>query len=82
MELSGNLLAENIAQILFERALESTRYHGVDPERAFEMTMAEHEQIVEAIAAGDATAARAAMDAHIVGSWERRRLPTLKRPRD
>ncbi len=79
MELSGNLLAENVAHVLFERALESTRYHGLDPERAFELTMAEHEQVFEAILAGDRLAARNAMDAHILGSWERRRLPTAKR---
>ncbi|GAA1702791.1 FadR/GntR family transcriptional regulator [Microbacterium sediminicola] len=79
MELSGNLLAENVARVLFERALESTRYHGVDRARAFEMTMAEHEQILAAIEAGDPEAARAAMDAHITDSWERRRLPTAKR---
>src|SRR4051794_25595832 len=29
MDLSGNRLAQNIAKILFRRALESTRYHGV-----------------------------------------------------
>ncbi|MDY0908238.1 FadR/GntR family transcriptional regulator [Microbacterium sp. CFBP9034] len=82
MELSGNLLAENIARVLFDRALESTRYHGVDPEHAFEMTMQEHERIVEAIDAGDADAARRAMDEHILGSWERRRLPTLRRGKE
>lgn len=79
MELSGNLLAENIAHVLFERALESTRYHGVDPERAFELTMLEHEKVLDAIIAGDRIAARSAMDEHILGSWERRRLPTAKR---
>lgn len=79
MELSDNTLAESLARVLFERALESTRYHGVDPERAFELTMREHELILAAIEAGDAEAARAAMDHHILGSWERRRLPTSKR---
>lgn len=82
MELSGNLLAENIARVLFDRALESTRYHGVDSEHAFELTMTEHERIVEAIEAGDPSAARRAMDEHILGSWERRRLPTLKRGKE
>ncbi|MFT4280646.1 FadR/GntR family transcriptional regulator [Microbacterium sp.] len=79
MELSDNLLAENVARVLFERALESTRYHGVDPERAFELTMQEHERVVDAIAAGDRQAARQAMEEHILGSWERRRFPTQKR---
>ncbi|GAA1980678.1 FadR/GntR family transcriptional regulator [Microbacterium pumilum] len=82
MELSGNLLAENVARVLFERALESTRYQGVDPERAFELTMVEHENVVAAIAGGDREAARRAMEEHILGSWERRRLPTAKRGKD
>jgi GntR family transcriptional regulator, galactonate operon transcriptional repressor len=79
MELSGNLLAENVAGTLFDRALESTRYHGVDAEHAFEMTMVEHGRVVEAIAVSDSDAAKRAMEAHIIDSWERRRLPTLKR---
>ncbi|GAA1857738.1 FadR/GntR family transcriptional regulator [Microbacterium koreense] len=79
MELSGNTLAESLARVLFERALESNRYHGIDPERAFELTMREHELVLAAIEAGDTEAARAAMDHHILGSWERRRLPTNKR---
>ena len=79
MDLSGNLLAENVASVLFDRALASTRYHGVDPERAFERTMQEHEAVVDAIAEGNREAARKAMEEHILGSWERRRLPTTKR---
>lgn len=78
MELSGNDLAENIARFLIAHAVSSERYTGVDPDRAFEITMAEHERIVEAIATGDQEAARVAMHEHILGSWERRRLPTAK----
>lgn len=78
MELSGNLLAQNIALVLLERAVESTRYQGVDPEGAFERTLDEHGEILDAIEAGDAERARAAMAAHILGSWRRRRLPTRK----
>ncbi|MEV8268417.1 FadR/GntR family transcriptional regulator [Microbacterium sp. NPDC076911] len=80
MQLSGNILAENVAHGLFERALESSRYHGVDPAQAFEITHAEHQRIFDAIVAGDREAARQAMEAHILGSWDRRRLPT--HPRD
>lgn len=76
MQLSGNLLAQNIALVLLERAVESTRYQGVDPEHAFETTLDEHGEILAAIESGDGERARAAMAAHILGSWRRRRLPT------
>ncbi|GAA3636896.1 FadR/GntR family transcriptional regulator [Microbacterium awajiense] len=79
MEMSGNLLAENIAGVLYQRARESARYDGRDPVDAFERTCEEHARVVEAIAAGDVQGARAAMEDHIIGSWERRRLPNLKR---
>lgn len=82
MELSDNVLAENIARVLIAHAVSSDRYTGVDPAHAFELTLSEHERIVEAISAGDPEAARAAMTEHILGSWERRRLPTERRTRD
>ena len=82
MELSENTLAENIARVLITHAVGSDRYTGVDPAHAFELTLAEHEKIVEAIAAGDPEAARAAMSAHILGSWSRRRLPSERRSRE
>lgn len=75
MRLSESRLAYSIARILFERALESDRYRGRDPEHSFELTLQEHENIFAAIASGDAPAARQAMEGHIVGSWTRRRLP-------
>lgn len=76
MELSGNALAENIARVLIRHAVGSDRFTGVDPAHAFELTLAEHERIVEAIASGDPEAARVAMSEHILGSWSRRRLPS------
>jgi DNA-binding FadR family transcriptional regulator len=76
MDLSGNRLAQNIAKILFRRALESTRYQGVDGQDALTKTLAEHEQIYAAIAAGAPDAAAGAMHRHITDAWERRRLPT------
>lgn len=79
MELSDNTLAENIARTLISHAVGSDRYTGLDPAHAFELTLAEHEQIVEAISAGDREAARAAMSEHILNSWQRRRLPSAKR---
>ncbi|MGZ0713003.1 FadR/GntR family transcriptional regulator (plasmid) [Coraliomargarita sp. W4R53] len=78
MKLSGNILAENIAHGLFERALESSRYHGIDPEHAFEITHEEHQSILDAITAHDEEAARRAMESHILESWRRRRLSTKK----
>ncbi|WP_194421401.1 FadR/GntR family transcriptional regulator [Microbacterium abyssi] len=82
MRLSQNGLAENIARVLITHAVGSDRFTGQDPSHAFELTIAEHESIVEAIAAGDPEAARIAMSAHILGSWERRRLPSARRSND
>lgn len=79
MELSDNSLAENIARVLIAHAVGSDRFTGVDPAHAFELTLAEHEKILEAISAGDPEAARIAMSEHILGSWERRRLPSERR---
>lgn len=79
MQLADNALAENIARVLIAHAVGSDRFTGVDPADAFEITLSEHEKIVEAISAGDAEAARVAMSAHILGSWSRRRLPSKKR---
>lgn len=78
MNISGNDLARNITQSLFVHAVGSDRYTGVDPDRAFEITLAEHERILEAISSGDREAARVAMHEHILGSWERRKLPSGK----
>lgn len=79
MELSGNSLADNIARVLITHAVGSDRFTGVDPAHAFELTLAEHGKILDAITAGDAEAARIAMSEHVLGSWERRRLPSPRR---
>jgi len=75
MEISGNRLAENIAKHLYKRAVESSRYQGINPPDAVALTLDEHAAVVEAIAAGDPAAAERAMHDHIHVSWERRRLP-------
>lgn len=75
MAMSGNGLAENIARVLVAHAIGSDRFTGHDPAHSFELTLGEHERITEAIAAGEPDAARSAMRAHIVDSWERRREP-------
>ena len=74
MELSRNRLAENITKRLYRRALESTRYHGIGYENAFQSTLDEHASVVEAIARQDVPAAEQAMRDHIVSSWQRRRF--------
>lgn len=75
MELSGNRLAENIAKNLFKRALESSRYQGMDPRGAFALTLEEHAKVLSAIEHQDVLAAQVAMREHIERAWERRRLP-------
>jgi len=75
MQISGNRLAPSIARTLFNRASESRRFHGVDPDDALQVTLAAHERIAEAIRDGDAPRAEREMFDHIQGSWESRRLP-------
>jgi DNA-binding FadR family transcriptional regulator len=74
MEISGNRLAENIAKQLYKRAVESSRYQGIDPPDAVALTLKEHQAIVDAIARNDTAAAEMSMHDHIHGSWKRRRL--------
>ena len=80
MTLSGNQLASNITKILFQRARSSSRFIGHQSVDAHALTLEEHRRVYEAIAAGDAEAAQAAMRAHIIDSWQRRRLPTQRKP--
>lgn len=75
MDISGNRLAENIAKRLYKRAVESSRYHGINPPDAVALTLDEHAAIVDAIARKDVAGAERAMRDHIRISWERRRLP-------
>ncbi|WP_153394449.1 FadR/GntR family transcriptional regulator [Ornithinicoccus halotolerans] len=76
MSASGNRLAESIARTLFDRALESSRYRGIDPADNFRVTLAEHEAVFTAIATQDAAMAQQTMQRHIIDAWQRRRLPT------
>jgi DNA-binding FadR family transcriptional regulator len=75
MEISGNRLAENIAKHLYKRAVDSSRYQGIEPPDAVPLTLAEHAAIVDAISRKDVAAAQKTMHDHIHISWERRRLP-------
>lgn len=78
MTLSGNELASNITKILFSRARQSARFVGNQSAEAFHITLEEHRRVYEAIAAGDPVAAEAAMRAHIMDAWQRRRFPTAR----
>lgn len=75
MEISRNRLAENIAKHVYKRAVESSRYQGINPPDAVARTLDEHAAIIDAIARQDVVAAEKAMNDHIHIAWERRRLP-------
>ncbi len=75
MAASKNRIAATIARSYFVRPRQSARWDGMNPVDAIERTLEEHERVFEAIRAGDAAAARVAMEEHILGSWRRRRHP-------
>ncbi|AZS35986.1 HTH-type transcriptional regulator LutR [Microbacterium lemovicicum] len=78
MTLSGNELASSITKILFSRARQSARFVGNQSTDAFHVTLEEHRRVHDAIAAGDPAEAEAAMRAHILDAWQRRRFPTAR----
>lgn len=71
-EMARNRLADSIVKTLFAQARASRRYSRHSP---LDLTLAEHEKIYEAIAAGDPDAAEHAMRRHILDAWQRRRPP-------
>ncbi|MFL6119533.1 FadR/GntR family transcriptional regulator [Actinophytocola sp.] len=73
MAASGNRLGRTIVNSIHDKARTSMRYHGEYNEAVMRQTLDEHEAVRAAIEAGDAAAAAAAMRAHILGSWQRRR---------
>ena len=75
MECSGSRLAESIAHTLVQRASEYARFHGEPGPEGLALTLVEHQEVLDAVAAGDAEAAATTMRDHIARSWERRRLP-------
>ena len=78
MALSGNQLASSVTRMLFQRAWQTARFSANQSSEAHELTPSEHRRVYEAIAAGDAEAAEAAMKAHTIDSWHRRRLATQR----
>jgi DNA-binding FadR family transcriptional regulator len=81
MDISQSRLASSLARTLARQAHQSSRYRGRDPEHSFELTIDEHQAILDAIARGDRAAAEASMHSHIADSWQRRRLPVQGRDR-
>lgn len=79
MATSRNRLAQNITEILYTRARESSRFQGAVSDEAIQLTLDEHARILRAIERGDALAAENAMREHIRVAWQRRRLPTHKK---
>lgn len=76
MSFSGNRLAESIARTVFEQARANSRFRGVDSRESIRTTLAEHEAVFAAIAAGNADEAHENMNRHILDAWQRRRIPT------
>jgi DNA-binding FadR family transcriptional regulator len=73
MAASRNRLGRAIVNSIHDKARTSMRYHGEYNEAVMRQTLAEHQAISDAIAAGDPAAAAAAMRKHIADSWSRRR---------
>jgi GntR family transcriptional regulator, galactonate operon transcriptional repressor len=73
MDASGNRLGRAIVSSIHGKARMTGRYVGSTSTELAELTLQEHGAILRAIIDRDAAAASAAMQAHIVGSWSRRR---------
>lgn len=82
MASADNYLAQNVTQALFTGARGSARFVSNQTSEAFDLTLAEHKAIFDAILDRDAVAAETAMRRHITESWERRRpSDTAPKPR-
>lgn len=75
MDASGSRLARAIVTSIHGKARTTGRYHGATSADRIAETLDEHRTILSAIDKGDKESAAAAMHAHIVGSWTRRRPP-------
>lgn len=72
MRISGNFLAGNIADTLYSHARHFSRFEdSVDPDKT-SYTLLQHQEITEAIVAGNAAGAETAMRHHILDAWRRR----------
>jgi DNA-binding FadR family transcriptional regulator len=76
MKASGHIIARGIARRLVDEARDnSARFRNAPDPDAHRLTLEEHRRILEAIGAGDAAAAAAAMREHVTRAWDRRRVP-------
>lgn len=73
MRMSGDRLSKAIIDGIQSEALRTHGYSGKLSIEHVRATQDAHRKVYEAIAAGDADGAAAAMRAHIAGSWEKRR---------
>lgn len=73
MATSRNRLGRAIVNSIHDKARRSMRYHGDYNQAVMLRTVDEHQAVLDAILSGDAQGAAAAMRAHILGSWRRRR---------
>jgi GntR family transcriptional regulator, galactonate operon transcriptional repressor len=81
MRMSGHIIARGIARRLVDEARDnSARFRNAPDPDAHRLTIEEHQRILEAIAAGDDSAAAAAMRQHVTRAWDRRRDPQSSTP--
>lgn len=73
MTASGNRLGHAIVRSIHGKARMSTLYTGAPTPAGLEQSLAEHQEIYTLIAKGDGPGAAAAMRAHILESWAKRR---------
>ncbi|MGB3762933.1 MAG: FadR/GntR family transcriptional regulator [Ornithinimicrobium sp.] len=73
MVASRNRLGRAMVHTLTVEAYRSLRYVGDPSTEHIRLTHGAHRRILEAVVAGDSALAAAAMDEHIIDSWQRRR---------
>ena len=78
MEASGNRLGRAVVTSIHGKARTTGHYHGSTSPESTNLTLPEHQRILDALNAHDARAAHDLMRAHITDSWARRR-PTARR---
>lgn len=76
MEASGNRLGRAIVTSIHDKARTTGRYHGSTTRENIQQTLTEHQRVLDALNAHDASAAHDHMRAHITDSWARRRPRT------